>query len=98
MEKSKSEVKYATDTGLGFQTLFLEAPDGWRRMRIRPAKTLAGKPLFFLKTVLLVSVTVFMLHPFPIDPFLPFVHAPCFFNALLLLTPNTFALGGQPSN
>lgn len=65
MEKSKSEVKYATDTGPGFQTQFLEAPDGWRRMRIRPAKTLAGKSLFFLKIVLLVTVTRFMLRPVP---------------------------------
>lgn len=45
MEKGESEVKSATVTGPGFQTLFLEAADGWRRRRFRLASTLAGKPL-----------------------------------------------------
>lgn len=87
MEKSKSEGKYATDTGPGFQTLVLEALDDWKRMRIKPAKTLARKPLFFLKTVLLVTVTVFVLHSVPHGSFLTL--CACTLLSQCPFTPNT---------
>lgn len=78
MKKGESKLQSATVSGPGFQTLLLEAANGWRRKKFSPARTLSASQCSFSRQCSLCQWQCWHYAQFSLDPFWAFVYAPCF--------------------
>lgn len=99
MKKGESELQSATVSGPGFQTLVLEATNGWRRTKVSPARTLRHASVLSQDSAPCDSDSVGALHSSPWIPFEPLSVKPAFTLAFSFNTQHLhFALRGQASD